>query len=339
MRIAVVTDQKRALLLQNEEGILEDEIKASVSKAVAKVLSKDYDVIELMMTEDFLTVLENERIGLVFNLCNGIEGESRISALPFLLDYAKIPYTGAGPVPHGLAYNKIYSGHIFKGAGIPTPSFYTVNSPEEVKDLTLNYPVLVKPKDEGSSRGIHDDSLVYNEEALILKIKENLENYNPPMMITEYIEGREFTVGVLGEGENIRVLPILEIDFSNLPSNLNKIYSFEAKYVFDSYVKYHLPARLEDDLREKIETIAKKAFNSLDLRDYSRIDFRVKDGIPYVIEINSLPGLHKESSDIVKMAKAAGLSYDDLILTIAQNGIERAKSIKENTDQNMKSSV
>ena len=159
------------------------------------------------------------------------------------------------------------------------------------------------------------------------------------MMITEYIEGREFTVGVLGEGENIRVLPILEIDFSNLPSNLNKIYSFEAKYVFDSYVKYHLPARLEDDLREKIETIAKKAFNSLDLRDYSRIDFRVKDGIPYVIEINSLPGLHKESSDIVKMAKAAGLSYDDLILTIAQNGIERAKSIKENTDQNMKSSV
>lgn len=339
MRIAVVTDQKRALLLQNEEGILEDEIKASVSKAVAKVLSKDYDVIELMMTEDFLTVLENERVDLVFNLCNGIEGESRISALPFLLDYAKIPYTGAGPVPHGLAYNKIYSGHIFKGAGIPTPSFYTVNSPEEVKDLTLNYPVLVKPKDEGSSRGIHDDSLVYNEEALILKIKENLENYNPPMMITEYIEGREFTVGVLGEGENIRVLPILEIDFSNLPSNLNKIYSFEAKYVFDSYVKYHLPARLEDDLREKIETIAKKAFNSLDLRDYSRIDFRVKDGVPYVIEINSLPGLHKESSDIVKMAKAAGLSYDDLILTIAQNGIERAKSIKENTDQNMKSSV
>ena len=339
MRIAVVTDQKRALLLQNEEGILEDEIKATVSKAVAKVLSKDYDVIELMMTEDFLTVLENERVDLVFNLCNGIEGESRISALPFLLDYAKIPYTGAGPVPHGLAYNKIYSGHIFKGAGIPTPSFYTVNSPEEVKDLTLNYPVLVKPKDEGSSRGIHDDSLVYNEEALILKIKENLENYNPPMMITEYIEGREFTVGVLGEGENIRVLPILEIDFSNLPSNLNKIYSFEAKYVFDSYVKYHLPARLEDDLREKIETIAKKAFNSLDLRDYSRIDFRVKDGIPYVIEINSLPGLHKESSDIVKMAKAAGLSYDDLILTIAQNGIERAKSIKENTDQNMKSSV
>ncbi|NLB19855.1 MAG: ATP-grasp domain-containing protein [Clostridium sp.] len=339
MRIAVVTDQKRASLLQNEEGILEDEIKASVSKAVAKVLSKQHDVIELMMTDNFLTVLEKEKVDLVFNLCNGIEGESRISALPFLLDYAKIAYTGAGPVPHGLAYNKIYSGHIFKGAGIPTPSFYTVNSAEEIKSLKLNYPVLVKPKDEGSSRGIHDDSLVYNEEALFLKIKENLVNYNPPMMITEYIEGREFTVGVLGEGENIKVLPILEIDFTNLPSNLNKIYSFEAKYVFESYVKYHLPARLEDELKEKIETMAKKAFNSLDLRDYSRIDFRVKDGIPYVIEINSLPGLHKESSDIVKMAFKAGLSYEDLIMTIAQNGLNRANINNRNKDQEMKTPV
>ncbi len=323
MKIAIVTDEKRALLLNNEEGILEDEIKASVSKSVAKVLSKKYEVIELMTTKDLLAILKLEKVDLVFNLCNGIEGESRISALPFLLDHAKIPYTGSGPIAHALAYNKIYSGYIFKGAGIPTPSFYTVSSAEEIKDLTLTYPVLVKPKDEGSSRGIHDDSLVYNERELFIKIEENLKVYHPPMMITEYIEGREFTVGVLGGGDQVRVLPILEIDFSNLPSNLNKIYSFEAKYVFDSYVKYHLPARLDEDLKRKIEDMAKKAYNSLDLRDYSRVDFRVRDGVPYVIEINSLPGLHQNSSDIVKMAHRDGLSYEDLIMHITSYGLNR----------------
>lgn len=329
MKIAIVRDEKRALLLQNEEGILEDEIKASVSKSVARVLSKKHEVIELMVTKDLILILEKEKVDLVFNLCNGIEGESRISALPFLLDHAKIPYTGSGPIAHALAYNKIYSGYLFKGAGIPTPSFYAVASAEEIKELPLTYPVLVKPKDEGSSRGIHDDSLVYNEKDLFVKVEENLKVYHPPMMITEYIEGREFTVGVLGEGDDVRILPILEIDFTDLPSNLNKIYSFEAKYVFDSYVKYHLPARLDDDLKNKIESMAKKAYNSLDLRDYSRVDFRVKDGVPYVIEINSLPGLHDMSSDIIKMAEKEGLSYDDLILYITSYGIRR---VEENSN-------
>ncbi len=333
MKIAIVTDEKRALLLNNEEGILEDKIKASVSKSVAQVLSKDHEVMEIMNNRDLIPFLKEEMVDLVFNLCNGIEGESRMSTLPFLLDHAKIAYTGSEPIAHALAYNKIYSGYIFKGAGIPTPSFFTVSSVEEIKSLSLSYPVLVKPKDEGSSRGIHNDSLVYNERDLLLKIEENLKVYHPPMMITEYIEGREFTVGVLGQGDEVTVLPILEIDFSNLPSNLNKIYSFEAKYVFDSYVTYHLPARLDNDLKMKIEEMAKKAYNSLDLRDYSRVDFRVKDGIPYVIEINSLPGLHEDSSDIVKMALKHGLSYENLIKQITSYGLKRAEDLGDKVSE------
>ncbi len=100
---------------------------------------------------------------LVFNLCNGIKGNDRLSQLPAILEYAGIPYTGSSPLSHGLAYNKIYSSILFKKIGVPTPDFIYVYNIMELEDVNLNYPVLVKPKDEGSSRGIYENSLVYNK--------------------------------------------------------------------------------------------------------------------------------------------------------------------------------
>lgn len=323
MKVAIITDKPRVKYLPTEEGLLEDKQKRNTIKGIKRVLSERFDCIDMVFDDNTVGKLKKEKIDLVFNLCNGIRGDARLSQLPAVLEYAGIPYTGSSPLGHGLAYNKIYSCRIFKESGVPTPNFIYVYDIKEIENVNINYPVLVKPKDEGSSRGIHENSLVFNKEELIQRIQKDLEIYNPPMMINEFIEGREFTVGVLGNNDNIDVLPILEVDFSNLPDHLNNIYSFEVKVHYGDKTLFHVPARLKEETKKKIENTAVKAYKALEMRDYARVDIRLKDGIPYVLEINSLPGLMKGHSDITKMAEAAGIGYKGLIMKIVKNAIDR----------------
>jgi len=327
VKIAIVTDKPRIEVLKNKEGLLEDKQKKQTIEEIKKVLSKRFKCINLVFDDNIVENLKKEQVDLVFNLCNGIKGNDRLSQLPAILEYAGIPYTGSSPLSHGLAYNKIYSSILFKKIGVPTPDFIYVYNIMELENVNLNYPVLVKPKDEGSSRGIYENSLVYNKKELIKKVEEDLKIYNPPILINEYIEGREFTVGILGNDENLKVLPILEIDFSNLPKDLNNIYSFEVKNYYGDKTTYHVPARLDNRIKKVIEKTSIKAYNILGMEDYARVDIRLKKDIPYVLEINSLPGLMKGHSDITKMAKAAGLDYEGLIMTIVKNAMKRQNII------------
>ena len=323
MKIAIVTDKSRAEVLPTEEGLMEDRQKKKTVEQIKEVISRKFECINLAFDDNIVKKLKGEEVDLVFNLCDGINGNDRLSQLPAVLEYADIPYTSSSPLGHGLAYNKIYSSLLFNEAGVPTPKFIYVYDERELKNLNLNFPVLVKPKDEGSSRGIHENSLVFNKEELVEKVKEDLKTYNPPIMINEYIDGREFTVGVLGNGNNLDILPILEVDFSNLPSHLNNIYSFEVKNQYADKTVYHIPARLNNRCRKDIEETAIKAYKILKMEDYARVDIRLKGNIPYVLEINSLPGLMKEHSDITKMAKVSGLGYDGLIMNIIENAMKR----------------
>lgn len=323
MKIAIVIDKPRVDYLPSEEGEQEDSQSVKTMKHIKEALSDEYEVIHLTMDSDIINRLQDENIDLVFNLCNGISGEASLSQLPSMLEFANIPYTGSGPLGHGLAFNKIIAGNIFNASNIETPAFIYLNNIEELDDRKLKYPVLVKPKDEGSSRGIHDDSLIFDREFLIKKLEESLQLYNPPIMIMEYIEGREFTVGVIEINGSLEVLPILEIDLSGLPKGINKIYSFEAKVQYDDYVKYHCPARLDEEDRLNIKDAAKRAFKSLGLRDYARVDIRLQSKVPYVIEVNSLPGLDKDHSDICKMVSTVNMAYDDLIKRIVRQAIKR----------------
>lgn len=323
LKIAIVTDKSRFKYLPTEEGLMEDRQKKKTMEKVKQVLVKNFNCIDLIFDEKLITKLRSEKVDLVFNLCNGINGDSRLSQLPAILEHSGIPYTGSKPLGHGLAYDKVYSCKIFKEAEVPTPEFLYYYNVDEIENLDVKYPIMVKPNDEGSSRGIHENSLVNNLDDLIQKVSEDLQVYNPPIMVSEYIEGREFTVGVIGNGENIRVLPILEIDFSNLPSHLNNIYSFEVKFHYGDKTDYHVPAKLDNEMRKKIEEVAIDAYNALGMKDYARVDFRLKDGIPYVLEINSLPGLMEGHSDITKMADACSLGYDGLIMGIVNNAIDR----------------
>lgn len=316
MKIAIVTDKSRKSLVPDEEARLEDQQKNLTLATIKEILSQKYDCISLMADDDIIKNLRDEKIDMVFNLSNGIEGDSKLAQLPALLEFANIPYTGSSILGHSIAINKIFSSTIFKYSKIPTPKFFSVSSLKDLDNEDIDFPLIVKPSDEGSSRGIHQDSLVFKQDDLIKKVKEELKTYNPPIMLSQYIDGREFSIGILGNGEDIHILPIQEVDLSNLPDDLLKFYSFEIKSYYKEYTQYHIPAKISPDEKQLLESTALKAYNSLCLRDYSRVDIILKDGIPYVLEINSLPGLQKEKSALYRMAEATDLKYQGLIFKI-----------------------
>ena len=323
MKIAIVTDMPRIAYLPGEEGMREDEQKRKTVQDLQEVISKKYECIDLVFAENITSKLVKENVDLVFNLCNGIIGDTKLAQFPAFLEYEGIPYTGSSILGHTLAYNKVVACNLFKSAGIATPKFIAVYDINDLDNHEIQFPVLVKPCDEGSSRGIHEDSLIFDMESLKNKVAEELILYNPPIMVCEYIEGREFSIGILGNGKQIEALPILEVDFENLPSEMAGFYSFEVKSYYKDKTVYKCPAPLEDEVRIKIEGTAKKAFNTLMLRDYARVDIRLKDNVPYVVEVNSLPGLQKGRSAITRMAAACELGYEGLVLRIIEIAVKR----------------
>lgn len=332
MKIAIITDKPRTTFLPGEEGYQEDKQKRETIKHVESVLSKRFDCTHFMVDDDIITRLKVENIDLVFNLCNGIRGNNRLAQIPALLEFSGIPYTGSSILGHTLAINKHIACDIFKSVGIATPSFISIYNSADLEDIEnqkINFPVIVKPSDEGSGRGIHQNSLDYDMQSLKDIVSEELKTYNPPIMITEYIEGAEFTVGVLGNGDNITVLPILGIGFENLPDDMPKFYSFEIKAYHKDKINYTCPAAISDNLRKRIVNTAIKAYNALHLRDYARVDMRVRNGVPYVLEINSLPGLTNGFSSLTRMANACELGYDGLVLGIVENAMKRYGIIDE----------
>lgn len=323
MKIAIVIDKSREKIIPLEEAQLEDRQKEKTLLEIKSILSKKYDCISLVADDNIIETLKAEKVDLVFNLCNGIHGYSRLSQIPAILEFANIPYTGSSVLGHSLAINKTFASTIFKSQDISTPDFVSIYNIEDLEDIDMKYPILIKPNDEGSSRGIHQDSLVFDRENLIKKVKEELNIYNPPIMLNEYIDGREFSIGILGNGDDITILPIQEVDLSNLPETLLKFYSFEIKSYYKSYTKYHIPADLSNTEKNLIEESALKAYRSLHLMDYARVDIILRNGIPYVLEINSLPGLMKNKSALYRMAEATELGYDGMIMKIVDAARKR----------------
>jgi len=318
-----VTDRPRVGLLPLEERLKEDEQKRKTVEEIKRILSQKYDCISLVADDNIINQLKAENVDLVFNLCNGIQGTSKLAQLPALLEFANIPYTGSSILGHTLAINKIYSSSIFKATNIPTPKFIPIYHVNQFNSLEIEFPILVKPSDEGSSRGIHQDSLVFDMDSLIKKVSEELQIYNPPIMLNEYIEGREFSIGIIGNGEDITVLPIQEVDLSNLPDGFKKFYSFEVKAYHKDKTVYHIPPKLTEEESELLINTAKKAYRVLGLRDYARVDIILKDGVGYVLEINSLPGLMKGKSSLYRMAEATDLGYEGLIFKIVDTALKR----------------
>lgn len=327
-KIGLIVD-KPNIEINNKEANCADEQKEVTADKVSEVLSKRYKTKKIISDKKIIEKLEKSDIDIAFNLSTGVRGESRQSQVPAILEMLGIPYVGSDVLAHAMALNKAVAKQIFRFHQVPTPDFQIFNTGKEEINPSLKFPVIVKPACEGSGFGIHKDSVVYDKEALFKKVWQLLNQYQPPVLVEEFIEGREFTVGIIGNGNNKKILPILEIDFKDIPEEYGKFYTFEVKTDFGDKTKFYCPAPLSEGLEKTIKEYASKAFDALGCRDIGRVDIRLRDNKPYIIEINSLPGLKPVYSDLPKMAEAAGITYEELIMQILEEAIKRIKCNKK----------
>lgn len=296
-------------------------------RAVERALASRHQVTLVDADLDAFATFRRLRgqVDLVFNIAEGLHGASREGQIPALLDMLEIPYTGSDPLTLGLCLDKRRTKEILRYNGVPTPRFWTVTSLAEIP-ARLRYPLMVKPTLEGSSKGVTDRSLVRTRQELLRQVAWTLDNYRQPALIEEFLPGREFTVAMLGNGDTLRALPIVEINFASLPNGVNPIYSYEAKWVWDREEDplqiFTCPARLDPFLQRQVEHVCKQAFAALGCRDWCRIDVRLDAaGHPQIIELNPLPGIlprPEQNSCFPKAARAAGMSYAETILAVVE---------------------
>lgn len=296
--------------------------KKKMVEVVKNALSKEFDVSLIPFDEDFMKNVKG--VDFVFNLATSGGRDTRQVHVPAILDLMNIPYTGSSAFSHSLCLDKSVTKMVISHYGINTAKFFVVREGEEPPEkFSAKFPLIVKPVREGSALGLTKDSVVHDLDSLKREVKKIHEEFNEPALAEEFIDGVEVTLGIIGNGKNAMVLPLLEIDFSVLPDNLEKFYSYRVKNELDRDLKYYCPARLPEDIYIKVEEAGRRAFYALGLRDYARMDIRIKDGEYFILEVNSLPLLVPDYSDILKMAEKAGFSYDEFILKILKEAIKR----------------
>jgi D-alanine-D-alanine ligase len=264
-------------------------------------------------------------------MSEGLYGASREAQVPAILEMLRIPYLGSDPLTLSLCLDKSRAKEILSYHGIPTPRFTVIRSMNGYENVRVKFPAIVKPLHEGSSKGIYNSCVVRTTEELEREVRIVLTTYNQPALVEEFLSGREFTVALLGNGDDIRTLPIVEVKFDSLPPDVNPIYSYEAKWIWDTTDKpleiFQCPADLEEDMQIEIETICKDAYKVLNCRDWSRIDVRLDaEGNPNILEINPLPGIlpkPEDNSCFPKAARVAGMSYNQLINNVLDIAMER----------------
>jgi len=307
------------------EMAAELEVLETVEGAKLSLEAKGIEAVPLSCSLEALFSLKN--FDLVVNLAEGFGDNLRAEPnVAGFIELLGVPYTGSPPGALEVARDKGLSKLVLEREGIPTPRFQLFRTPDE--PFCLDFPVIIKPVLEDASIGITADSIVRDETDLRAKVARVLETYSQPALVEEYIEGREVNAALIIGPRGAEVLPISEIVF-NLPEGVPRILGFEAKWLEDSLFFQNTvpicPAPLEPELKERIETLAKRACSALGVENYARVDFRIReeDGEPFVIEVNPNPCINPTGSGFARAAAAAGMDYAMLIERIARSALDR----------------
>jgi D-alanine-D-alanine ligase len=259
-----------------------------------------------------------KRWDIVFNIAEGLYGDGRESVVPAILDQYKIPYVFSGPVIMGLSLNKNLAKLVVAASGVPVSPGLLITEQKDLDKCNLNYPLFVKPVSEGTGKGITDKSLVNTFEELEKMVNWILSEFHQPALIEEYLPGREFTVGVVGYGNEAQVIGGMEVmTINNLP------YSVEVKENYQNYCTYK---PLDADIYDECKSVALLAWKALDAVDAGRIDLKAdRYGNICFIEANPLAGLNPVHSDLPILARMYGIEYQTLLEMIMQAAIRRIK--------------
>jgi D-alanine-D-alanine ligase len=294
--------------------------------AIATVLrGLGHEVEQLGDGRELLERLLADPPDFVFNIAEG-QGiaRSREARVPAVLEMLGISYTGSDPLTLAVTLDKDCAKRLVASAGVAVPPGVVIE-PTSIANLRfaicdLQFPLIVKPAWEGSSKGIRGTSVVDGLTELEDVVHSLMNDHRQPVLVEEFIQGDELTVGVLGNAPPqvlgiMRVLPVRPIE--------RFIYSLEVKRDFERQVSYDCPAKLPPDVTEAVRQAALKAYEVLGCRDVSRVDFRLRDGIPYFLEVNPLPGLNPDSGDLVIMARHCGWTHAEVVAAILDAAVER----------------
>lgn len=314
----------------NQDTFAEWDTEETIN-AVRDALALYHNVTLVEADNDAFETFRELNPDIVFNIAEGFNGISREAQIPAMLEFLNIPYTGSDPVTLGICLDKSRTKEILSFYKIPTPQFVLIDKDDDYSSIDFPLPAIVKPVAEGSSKGIYNSSVVRTKEELLREIQKIHQIYNQSALVEKFLEGREFTVAILGNGKDAKVLPIIEMKFEELPEGVLPIYSYEAKWIFDTREDpldiYECPANIDERLRTQIEKIALATYRVLRCRDWSRIDIRLdENGVPNVLEINPLPGIlpdPKDNSCYPKAARAAGMTYEEMINAVLNEARKR----------------
>ena len=283
--------------------------------------------------EKTINYLNRSNPDVIYNFVETIEGvasyEYCIAGIFQLLGFQ---FTGNPPATLGNCLNKERAKNILRSFNIPTPNSLIIKQEDKVSNKTFNleFPVILKLLNEDASIGISELSVVKNLNQLRKQLKFLFDTYRQDVIVEEYIEGRELNVAILGD----RILPVSEILFKGLPEGLPKIITYDSKWIEESIYYQHTqpscPAKLGKKDKNNVEFVARSAFNAMNCRDYARVDIRLnKNGTPYVIEVNPNPDISTDSG-FVRAASKTGISYPELLFTIANFALSRKANDTKN---------
>ena len=325
--------------MKKKIGLVYDLRKDYMSEGYSEEQVVEFDSEETIeVLKDTLCALgyETERIGngralcrrlvggdcwdLVFNISKSQHGRSREAQVPSLLEMYGIRYTFSDPLICAITLDKGFAKRIVRDSGLPTAKFKVVKSSEDIRRISLEYPLFAKPIAEGAGKGINHNSRIESHDSLMNTCEYLLDRFAQPVLVEEFLPGREFTVGILGNGSDANVLGIIEL---KIPQDTkNAIDSYVAKERHEGLVDY-LPYR-KGLLHRHLEQLALKSYKVLQCRDAACVAIRCdRKEVPCFSRIDPLPGLHPNQSDLPMMATQEGMSYTELIETIIKNAFLR----------------
>ncbi len=259
-----------------------------------------------------------KRWDMVFNIAEGLYGDGRESVVPAILDQYKIPYVFSGPVIMGLSLNKHIAKLVVSAAGVPVSPGILVSGLKDLDKYNLEYPLFVKPVSEGTGKGITAKSLVNTFEELKSMVDWILTEFRQPALVEEYLPGREFTVGIVGYGDDAVAIGGMEVICAN-----NLPYSVEVKENYQNYCTYK---PLDEDIIDECKSVALSAWKALDAVDAGRVDLKAdRKGRICFIEANPLAGLNPVHSDLPILSRMYGIQYQELMEMIMKAAIKRIK--------------
>jgi len=262
-----------------------------------------------------------KRWDIVFNICEGMYGIGREAQVPALLDAYNIPYTFSGPLVLALTLHKAMTKSVVRDAGVPTPAYHVVHKPEDINKVKLPFPLFAKPLAEGTGKGIDSNSVIQDQKQLEQRCLYLLNQFKQPVLVETYLSGREFTVGIVGTGEEARSVGVMEIILNEKAEK--NVYSYVNKEECEELVEYVL---VKGPVAEACEKVSLDAWRALGCEDAGRVDVRHDGaGIPNFIEVNPLAGIHPEHSDLPILSTKNGISYPELMKMIMDSAIKKVR--------------